>query len=1596
MRSVTMACLLALALPGGSAQAGAVQPRTGSVRGRVVEAGVSRSGVKGALVIASDSWTGVLDTVHTGNEGGFVFPRLPAGRAELEVRMKGYAGQARRTVPVRAGETVSGVVVTLARSAILTGRVLDAAGRPIAGAEVRALDARSRTGKDGSFRLSGVRPEYLEVTARSDRYRSRVSPRLRLGPGEVRSLPDLVLLPGRTVSGRVVGPRGDPIAGVSIQSRDRSTKTGAHGEFRLGGLEPGGELYAWKSGQSGANVPLPPDSSDVIGLTLTMDALSGKGGDPLILSMVRDTWAPGALIQAELWAREGAFVQLRASTARGASVFRASLSPRNGKGGRIQVQLPALPAGNYTLSAATPSGDTRTLTFHVSDIALIGEVRAGERRLRAVRLADGSGVAGVPIREAGPQAVSLGATGVDGVFVVPTGVGPVLESADPLRPAQLRMDQQTPSAEPARLVALMDRPAVRPGGQVGVKVIARTEDAGSLRAVVDSSVTLRLTTGGADPVDRTGRLDAEGVYVDSLPVPSNLESGQAMVTVVSAGAGTSRGLPLTIRPTPALTVSITSDRSVAMPGESVRFLVQVRRQDGLPATGVRLCLEGSQQSCSYDWGQDRSYGGYTWLGLSRREILISDGSGEATFTEVVPELLAGDADLHYEVRAEEGGSEPVQAGISVHALASSRHVAVLDGEPATPGKPLEARLALLALPRRRVSGGAVHIDLYRLELNRRVRRAQLLESSDLATDASGEIRWRSASAASSGSELRLRATAIDSLGRAAQTEYSWWVAGSRVGAEAEVSFELRALQDTVGETAPEARFQVRAGRPGVLHVALAGRDAFTWLPDVRFVAGATEFSVPASLFGAGGVRVTGYATWNGDVLEGSAQTVVRLAGSRLAVEVRPDRDVASPRDSIAFTVTTLDGAGKPAAAEVDLAVFDRGLLSFGGDGNPDLLEAFWMPRPLQLFITSSVRRGERAGGKDSESLVRRDFRDVALWLPRLRTGSDGTARAFFRAPDNLTSWRITAHAVGVGTAVGHARADVTVRRRVALSLSSPQALVGGDSVVLRATLREAAGEPARRFSDWTVGVLGGEFAGPMPDVTVSPESPAELLLPVRVGADASQLKLTLIARSSGEGDGLERQYPVQPRRRVVFGGPDASGVAWDTVTTLRWNAPALAAAIQAGAATSVGPGEPSGAWRLAARASVRNLERLHYLELRAGNEPGDAAPEAQATPAGAPRGKHVAPLDVPRERELMLETLRGPRALLRADGSLDMDKACEALIASTGGRDTPVDACMREVRSLADRVARGLRKPRISAEDARRARIALLAVRERFGAAAMGAAVAGLGEGPVANSVLPAEFLSVVMEDELWASADRALLAGSCPPEAWLWLLGGRGRGESGVWPSVVASHLRDPDVPVREALAAVSKPENAISWLTQPEILADRSTPDLPGSRRIELKRGWASLLQAPDTSAEGGLEVRFFREVPDTDAWGEPSTRQEPAGLPLRLGETLRARITSTRPLEVEQTEVIAPLCGGLDIRAAVGAEGSELNPGHREDRVMRGRLEATAWRGCAAGSTLWEGTVRVTHAGRFTLLPPALHSRVFPLLYRSGMYRTLDVSP
>ena len=126
------------------------------------------------LSAAEMAATSGMDFVMSDAEGRFVFHDLPQGPAQLTATIGGYVerpGATQRPVQLAVGQHVSDVKLRLVKTASVSGVIVDEAGEPLVGVQLRALrrempagvarytlTGNARTDDRGLYRLDGLVP----------------------------------------------------------------------------------------------------------------------------------------------------------------------------------------------------------------------------------------------------------------------------------------------------------------------------------------------------------------------------------------------------------------------------------------------------------------------------------------------------------------------------------------------------------------------------------------------------------------------------------------------------------------------------------------------------------------------------------------------------------------------------------------------------------------------------------------------------------------------------------------------------------------------------------------------------------------------------------------------------------------------------------------------------------------------------------------------------------------------------------------------------------------------------------------------------------------------------------------------------------------------------------------------------------------------------------------------------------------------------------------------------------------------------------------------------------------------------------------------
>ncbi len=285
---------------------------------------------------------------------------------------------------------------------------------------------------------------------------------------------------------------------------------------------------------------------------------------------------------------------------------------------------------------------------------------------------------------------------------------------------------------------------------------------------------------------------------------------------------------------------------------------------------------------------------------------------------------------------------------------------------------------------------------------------------------------------------------------------------------------------------------------------------------------------------------------------GYAELPIDPEARRLQVQVKPVRSDLQPGQEAEVDLQVLDRGGKPARTELTVYAVDEGVLMLTGYRTPDPVPVFGAPRALAVatletreglakisladFAALGADKGMDGGG-GGFGAVRQDFRQVALFDPKVVTDAQGRAKVRFKLPDSLTTYRVMAVAVSGDDRYGFGEARVTASKPLMIRPALPRFLRAGDTLEAAAVIAAKGITPGRVTV--RAEVSGAELQGPAEQTLelgkdASGEVRFKLSAP-KVGT----LKIGFFASSSGARDAasLERriQVPAVLETVAVYG-----------------------------------------------------------------------------------------------------------------------------------------------------------------------------------------------------------------------------------------------------------------------------------------------------------------------------------------------------------------------------------------------------------------------------------------------------------------------------
>jgi alpha-2-macroglobulin len=363
-----------------------------------------------------------------------------------------------------------------------------------------------------------------------------------------------------------------------------------------------------------------------------------------------------------------------------------------------------------------------------------------------------------------------------------------------------------------------------------------------------------------------------------------------------------------------------------------------------------------------------------------------------------------------------------------------------------------------------------------------------------------------------GGSYRITAIVSDEQGRRNQTRFTRWVSGGQQPPARKVEQEEVTLipdQQTYqpGDT---ARILVQSPFSPAEGLLTVSRSGFMYTQRFQIENGSTTLAVPikaeyipnlniqVDLVGsARRVSDTGEALKDVPPRPAFATAQLNLSipplQRTLALRVKPDLSKLEPGGETTLRVSLKDASSRPIAdAELAVVVVDEAILALTDYQMADPISIFYSergPDVLSLYGRSSIvlanpqsmleqardqglalgampvptaapapaapaSEAKGSAAQQPPISVRSDFNPLAVFAPKVRTGSNGEASVHIKVPDNLTRYRVMVVAVDEsGRQFGVGEANITARLPLMVRPSAPRFLNFGDRFELPVVLQ---------------------------------------------------------------------------------------------------------------------------------------------------------------------------------------------------------------------------------------------------------------------------------------------------------------------------------------------------------------------------------------------------------------------------------------------------------------------------------------------------------------------------------------------------------------
>jgi alpha-2-macroglobulin len=517
---------------------------------------------------------------------------------------------------------------------------------------------------------------------------------------------------------------------------------------------------------------------------------------------------------------------------------------------------------------------------------------------------------------------------------------------------------------------------------------------------------------------------------------------------------------------PNFKVDLTLDKEFAAMGDTVQASGKSDYLFGSPVVGGKYSFFVTRGQTTFTpKGWDQFTFGRQWFWPEQPPSVTSDvlqttgtidSGGNSSQSIAVANDLPYPMSYRVDMQTTDVSNLSVADSKSFTALPDARLIGLQSDYVANQNKPFSVQVIVTGPDGAVKDGENVHVELEQMQF---AKAAQIVEGGETTRNSvqykavdSADVRSGTAPqtvslTAKDSGIYRIRANIAGAASDASATDQAIWITGAGEVDWGDLNkdhlgVKLDKPKYKVGDTAtvlvqspyPEAELYFAVIRSGVIYRTVqhvtggAPKVQFTVTPDMMPNAAVQAVLVrqgqPLAQTQPGSLATLAQV--------GFAPFATNLDDRYLKIQIAPVQAKVRPGGRQTVKLTLTDAAGKPTQGQFTVIVANEAVLQLSAYRPPDLVATIWAQQDIdQRFadnrpavvleqLASPLAKGWGYGGGflagAAGTRVRTNFQPLAYYNGALTTDAGGHAQVSFKVPDDLTTWRVMAVAIGSSAA----------------------------------------------------------------------------------------------------------------------------------------------------------------------------------------------------------------------------------------------------------------------------------------------------------------------------------------------------------------------------------------------------------------------------------------------------------------------------------------------------------------------------------------------------------------------------------------------------